>query len=422
MSIPKIVALVPLRGGSKRIPGKNIKPLAGKPLAYWACSAARRARYIKDVYVSTDDERIARTVESFGLGIQVIPRPENLATDVSTTEDVILHFMNLVDFDILATIQVTSPLVTNTDLDLAVEQFLREGSDSLLTGVLVKRFFWSIDGRPLNYDPRNRPFTQNFHGSIIENGSFYLSKRQTLETSGNRLGGRVGIFQMAAETAIDIDNPEDWEAIERYLSRNATCVTAKANQIKIIISDFDGVWTDNKVYTLGDTQEAICCSKADSLALDIFRSRFDLPMLVVSKEKNEILRTRCAKLQLEVMSCVDNKCLTIDRHLATRGLSWGEVCYIGNDLNDLECMSRAALTFCPSDAAFEIKCEADYILSHSGGNGAAREMLELLGKAKMDGPLRPLIFRNDLGWLNTSTNERSKDEHRSYSTKNYDGY
>ena len=87
-----------------------------------------------------------RTIESFRLGVQVLARPKILATDDSTTEDVILHFRTLVDFDIVATIQATSPLVSSTDLDLAMEQFLREGSDSLFTGVQVRRFFWSIDG------------------------------------------------------------------------------------------------------------------------------------------------------------------------------------------------------------------------------------------------------------------------------------
>jgi YrbI family 3-deoxy-D-manno-octulosonate 8-phosphate phosphatase len=295
---------------------------------------------------------------------------------------VTLHFMTLVDFDILATIQATSPLVSSTDLDLAVEQFLREGSDSLLTGVLVRRFFWSIEGQPLNYDPFHRPFTQNFQGSIMENGAFYLTKRYILENYRNRVGGKIGIFRMADQTATDIDDPQDWETVERHLIANGNCLATKAKQIKIIISDFDGVWTDNKVYTLGPTEEAVCCSKSDSLALDVFRSRFDLPILVVSKEKNEILKTRCAKLQLEATPPVDHKRRAIDRELGARGLSWAEVCYIGNDINDLECFSSAGLTFCPSDAVFEIKSEADYILSRPGGNGAVREMLELLGKMR----------------------------------------
>jgi YrbI family 3-deoxy-D-manno-octulosonate 8-phosphate phosphatase len=378
MSIPRIVALVPLRGGSKRIPGKNIKPIAGKPLGYWACAAAANSRYINDVYVSTEDEQIARMVESFNLGVQVVPRPAVLATDQTTTDVVMLHFMNVVNFDIVATIQATSPLVSGSDLDLAVEQFLYEGDDSLLTGVPIKRFVWSSNGRPLNYDPLHRPFSQDFEGSIMENGAFYLTRREILQTHHNRLGGKIGIFRMAAETATEIDTPEDWETVERHLLRRSSYIAAKTKTIKIIVSDFDGVWTDNKVYTLGANEEGVCCSKADSLALEIFRSRIGIPVLVVSKEKNEIVNNRCAKLRLEVLSSVDDKCVTIERELARRGLHWEDVCYIGNDLNDLECINKAGLAFCPSDAVLEIKHDAHYILSRSGGNGAVREMLELL--------------------------------------------
>lgn len=374
----KIVALIPLRGGSKRIPGKNIKPIAGKPLAYWACAAARECQHIEEIYVSTEDDRIARTVQSFGLDIQVVARPDSLATDYATTDDVMLHFMSQVDFEVLATIQATCPLVTGTDLDLGIEQFLREGNDSLLTGVLTKRFYWSLDGRALNYDPLRRPFSQLFEGSILENGAFYLTTRVTLETYRNRLGGNIGIFRMAEETVTDIDDMADWEIAERQLLKRTTRSSSKTNPIKMIVSDFDGVWTDNKVYALGDTNEAVCCSKSDSLALDIFRARYNLPILVVSKERNQVVKSRCAKLQLEILSCVDNKCHYIDRELATRGLDWENVCYIGNDLNDLECMCKAGLAFCPSDAEFEIRCKADYVLSHAGGNGAIREMLQVL--------------------------------------------
>ena len=217
MSAPKVIALIPLRGGSKRIPRKNIKLVAGKPLAYWVCTAAINSRYISETYVSTEDDEIASVVESFHYGIRVIARPSQLATDSSTTEAVMLHFMTLVDFDVLATIQATSPLLESIDLDLGVEQLLRQGHDSLLSGVLLRRFLWSTDGRPLNYNPCDRPFTQHFKGSVMENGAFYLTRRHTLETHRNRLGGNVGVYLMAPETACEIDADEDVDLVERYL-------------------------------------------------------------------------------------------------------------------------------------------------------------------------------------------------------------
>src|SRR3981189_330025 len=106
--MPKIVGLIPLRGGSQRIPNKNIKPIAGKPLAYWVCAAATKSRYIDQVYVSTENQHIAQIVRSFDLGVEIVERPLFLATHASSTDDVIRHFTNEVAFDVLATIQATS--------------------------------------------------------------------------------------------------------------------------------------------------------------------------------------------------------------------------------------------------------------------------------------------------------------------------
>ena len=378
MSTPKIVALVPLRGGSKRIPRKNLKPMLGKPLAWWACAAAVNCPQISDVYVSTEDRQIKTAVEAFGLGVHVIDRPPALAGDSSTTDDVILHFASIVDFDVVATVQATSPLVSSSDLDLALTQMLRNGSDSLFTGVLIKRFLWSLAGQPLNYDPMHRPFSQNFRGSIMENGAFYLTSRAALMQHRNRLGGKIAMFQMAPETATELDDPEDWDDVEKLLSRKVSPLAARAKRIKLIVSDFDGVWTDNRVYSFANSEEAIASSKADSLCLGVFRQRFGVPVVVVSKEQNPVVRSRCAKLNLEALCSIDDKRFLLERELTERGISWPEICYIGNDVNDLECMSKAGLTFCPSDAALEVRCKADYILNHSGGNGAVREMLELL--------------------------------------------
>jgi CMP-N-acetylneuraminic acid synthetase len=211
------VALIPLRGGSKSIPKKNIKFLAGKPLAAWTLEAVARCAYIDAVYVSTDNEEIAEVMLGLGLGVRVIMRPEEFATDEATTESVMLHFMSRVDFDVLVTIQATSPLLTAQDLDRAIVQFHGQHLDSMLTAVRSKRFFWSDNGVPINYDPLHRPRRQDFRGTLMENGAFYITRRHILESLQCRLGGKVGIFEMNKSTAIEIDEPEDWEMIERLL-------------------------------------------------------------------------------------------------------------------------------------------------------------------------------------------------------------
>ena len=216
----KIIALIPARGGSKRITGKNIKPMAGKPLLYWAAKAAKGSKYIDEVWVSTEDPKIKGLVEHLGLGVKVLDRPVELAEDSSSTESVMIHFMEHVDFDVLTLIQATSPLTTGSDLNTAIELFFENKYDSLLTGVLQKKFFWTPDGKPLNYDYMHRPRRQDFEGVIHENGAFYLTRREILEKNRNRLGGKIGIYLFPTERGMDIDEPSDWEEAEKSM-RNA---------------------------------------------------------------------------------------------------------------------------------------------------------------------------------------------------------
>lgn len=213
----KVVALIPLRGGSKSIPYKNIKEIAGHPLAYWTCKAAVDAGFIDEVYVSTEDPKIKEAVEAFGLGVKVIDRPAEFAQDTSSTESVMIHFAENVPFDILVTLQATSPMTTDDDLRSAYTAFNEKGYDSMLTGVLSKRFYWTRGGQALNYDPLNRPRRQDFAGTIVENGAFYITKRAVLESNKNRLGGKIGVYEMSEETFVEIDEPADWEIVEKAL-------------------------------------------------------------------------------------------------------------------------------------------------------------------------------------------------------------
>jgi CMP-N-acetylneuraminic acid synthetase len=214
----KIVALVPLRGGSKSIPYKNIKYIAGKPLCMWVLEAASLSKFISEVYVSTDSDKIIDVVTDSSLSVKILKRDPMLATDTATTESVMLDFMNKVDFNILVTVQATSPLTRTIDIDSAIKYFLEKEYDSLLTGVRVKKFFWSDDNTPVNYNPANRPRRQDFKAFIMENGAFYITKRSILEKQKCRLGGKIGIYEMDPETSNEIDETEDWDIVENILN------------------------------------------------------------------------------------------------------------------------------------------------------------------------------------------------------------
>ena len=209
----KIVALVPLRGGSKSIPKKNIKIIAGNPLCAWTLKAAKLSKFVDEVYVSTDSEEIIRVVKDVDTSIHIVKRPQHLSDDLSSTESVMLHFMDNVDFDILVTMQATSPLTQSSDIDNALLKFNSSRKDSLLTVVESKRFFWDYNCEPVNYDPINRPRRQDFQGFLMENGAFYITSREVLSRERCRLGGDIGVYIMSNESSLEIDEPVDWDML-----------------------------------------------------------------------------------------------------------------------------------------------------------------------------------------------------------------
>ena len=117
------VALVPLRGGSKSIPDKNIRPIAGRPLCAWALEAACLSGVFDQIVVSTDSSRIAEVVRGLGLPVTILDRPAELATDEASTESVMQHAAQVLDFSVLATIQATTPFVRPDDFRKAYELF-----------------------------------------------------------------------------------------------------------------------------------------------------------------------------------------------------------------------------------------------------------------------------------------------------------
>lgn len=214
----KIVALIPLRGGSVSIPRKNIKLLAWVPLCNYVISASLQSELISETWVSTEDNEIKEIAQK--AGANVLDRPAIYATNTASTMSVVEHFMENIDFDILVIIQATSPLTSAQDLDDAISTFLEKDYDSMVTWVLVKRFFWNLDWTPMNYNPHNRPRRQDFEGSIMENWSFYITKKPILTRDNTILWGKIGIYKMPDNHTIELDSPEDREALENILQKN----------------------------------------------------------------------------------------------------------------------------------------------------------------------------------------------------------
>lgn len=215
------IALIPLRGGSKGIPGKNLKELNGKPLCSYAINAALNSKKIDEVWVSSDDKTIIDFIKLEFPKVKIRTRPAEFATDTASTESVILDLISSQNFNIkdqIILIQATSPLIVFNDLNLALEQLENSPLNSLVSGVEFKRFLWNKDGVPINYNIYDRPRRQDFDGIFLENGAFYISTVETILKTKNRVEIPAELYLMREESAYEIDEISDWIIVESLLS------------------------------------------------------------------------------------------------------------------------------------------------------------------------------------------------------------
>ena len=218
------IAFIPVRGGSKSIPLKNIKPLCGRPLVYWTAKAACGCKGIDRVFISTDSGQIREAVESFGLDkVTVVSRSAETAGDTASTESAMLEFAGQHDFEDIVLIQATSPLLASSDLDRGLELYGQPGCDSVFSAVRRYQFLWADgpDGtaHPQNYDISHRPRRQEYGGYLIENGAFYITSRERLLATKNRISGRIKAVEMDADAFFEIDEPGDWAVMEALMEK-----------------------------------------------------------------------------------------------------------------------------------------------------------------------------------------------------------
>lgn len=379
----KNIALVPMRGGSKSIKNKNIKYIAGRPLCAWALKAAVESAIFDEIIVSTDSDLIAEVVESLGLGITVMMRPATLAQDTTSTEAVMLHIAEQVEFDVMTLIQVTMPLVTDKDFINAYQKFNDEVLDSLLTGAQVKNFYWTHDGNPINYDPLKRPRRQDFDGVLMENGSFYMTRKELLLKEKCRLGGKIGIYTMPCYTAVDIDEEDDWLIAEKLIMKYK--VSPDASPIKLFASDVDGVLTDAGMYYSSDGSELKKFNTHDGKGFEILRNH-GIKTAIITSEDTEIVARRAEKLKIDFLvqgKAHGGKLNALKDICAQENISLDEVAYIGDDINCYEALVEVGTRACPSSALPQItEIPGILKLKKGGGEGVVREYIELLFQLK----------------------------------------
>lgn len=237
----RILCVIPVRGGSKGIPRKNLKPIAGKPLVAWtieqalAAKAALSREHQMDVLVSTDDAELAELAREYGAEVPFM-RPAHLAEDTTATEPVVEHAIEFYAGvgrrpDAVMLLQATSPVRLPGTLERAVSQFAASDADSMVGVIPIGPFIWAATEPPTaQYEVTARPRRQELTRETFryrENGSLYITSTELYETLHNRLGGKIELFMLDEIEGVDIDAPIDFSVAEHQLL--ATMNTAETS-------------------------------------------------------------------------------------------------------------------------------------------------------------------------------------------------
>ncbi|WP_307360301.1 acylneuraminate cytidylyltransferase [Microbacterium murale] len=374
-----IVAIIPARGGSKQVPGKNVTRIGGIPLIQRAVRAAAAAERVDLVVVSTDDDKIAEL--SVAAGARVIRRPAEISGDTASSESAVLHALDEVEsggvtVDVVVFIQATSPFIPSDRIDVAVDEVRSRQYDSMFSAHETYGFLWRRDDAgaavAINHDAAGRPRRQDREPHYLETGAFYVLEAEGFRHAGHRFFGRVGIVEVPEWSAVEIDDAQHVAVASALAGLVDQPVSI---DVKAVVTDFDGVHTDDTVLVDTAGEEQVRVSREDGMGVARLR-RAGIPMLILSTEVNPVVRARANKLRVPVLHGIDDKEQALAAWAAENGIALADIAYLGNDVNDLPAMRIVGWPVAVANAHPEVRSAARVVLGKSGGQGAVRELIE----------------------------------------------
>ena len=381
-----VIAFIAVRGGSKSIPLKNIKPFCGKPLVCWNIEALEQCQDVDEIIVATDSDKIEDVVASQSYKkTKVYRRSAENACDTASTESVMLEYINYAKLpadDIFMLVQATSPLTETVHFTEALGMYGKGGYDSILTCVRNYRFFWNADGTSMNYDYMNRPRRQNFDGMLMENGAFYINTVENILASCNRLSGKIGIYEMPEYTATEIDEPDDWIVLENLMRKHVLSKQKPEKKtIKLFLSDVDGTLTDGGMYYSESGDELKKFNTRDGMGFQLLREA-GIKTGIITSEDTHIVVNRAKKLKVDFLhqgKRNGGKVVVAKEICGQLGITLDEVAYIGDDINCMELLEAVGVKACPGDACEEVKdIPGMMVMKKNGGEGCVREFIEII--------------------------------------------
>jgi N-acylneuraminate cytidylyltransferase len=400
-SVNEVLAIIPARGGSKSIPRKNILNFAGHPLLAYSIAAGLQAELVTRVIVSTDDQEIAEVGRCYGADVPFL-RPAEYAQDNTLDFPVFLHALEWLaeneDYhpEVVVQLRPTSPVRPLDCVDQAVQRLLDNPKADSVRGVVTSGQnpfkMWRIeeDGVMKNIlpvegidEPFNAP-RQKLPQTYWQTGHIDAIRAGTILEKKSMSGDLILPLVIDVAYTVDIDTPRDWERAEnllRYGGLPAVVPTQNPyglpDKLDLIVLDFDGVLTDNRVWVDQDGVESVAAHRGDGMGISRLK-KAGFEVIVLSKETNPVVTTRCEKMKIPVYQGVDDKDIVLESLLAEKKVAGENVIYVGNDVNDLPCFSRVGLAVAVADAHPDVLAQAGLVLKTKGGFGAVRELSDII--------------------------------------------
>lgn len=367
--------------------GKNLATVRCRSLLARAIEACQSAGNIDEVAVSTDGDAIAAEARRYGA--RVIRRPAELATDEASSESALIHALDALEHDgrrpdVLAFVQCTSPFIDPRSLADAVSRVAGGEVDVVFSAVPTYEFLWSVDpddrlglAKGLNHESTVRPRRQERRPDWKETGAFYVMDAGGFRGAGHRFFGRIAVAPVAESDAIEVDTPEQLE-IARALARGRReRAPRELRGVEALVTDFDGVHTDDRAVVGQDGSESVVVSRADGHGIRLLRES-GVPVLILSTEVNAVVAGRAAKLGVDCIHGIIDKAPELRRWLSQRNLDPARTAYLGNDVGDLKCMKLVGVPIAVADAHPDVLDQASYVTERPGGRGAVREVADLI--------------------------------------------
>lgn len=399
---PEILAVIPARGGSKGIPRKNIKNFAGYPLIAYSIQAGLNSRFVTRTVVSTDDGEIAEIARQYGAEIPFL-RPAELAQDKTLDFPVFEHLLKTLKVkegyepDFVIQLRPTSPIRPLSLVDDAVELIMSDPEIDSVRGVVPSGQnpfkMWKVDPKSgfmsglLTVDGIDEPYNsarQALPDTYWQTGHIDVIQTQVITHQKSLSGRKIKPIFINPDYTVDIDKPSDWQKAEWLVWYGGLEMVVPGNlrrplpqKVDLIVFDFDGVMTDDKVYVNQEGIEMVAANRRDGMGVTQLH-KLGVKMIVLSSETNPVVKARCKKLNLPVIQGVEEKASVLKNYLNENQINPKHVIYLGNDINDLPCFPLVGCALAVADAHPAALRQADIVLQQKGGQGAVREICDLL--------------------------------------------